>query len=109
MASLTPQQMNGANPSQSLNYYHEYFPTELQIKLESGAFESICGHLQDRSDIVPNIDMMSIAGFCRNCLAKVQYEYYDTNFTMSIGFNYILLFTTRNSQLISFLPLYLLN
>ncbi|MCY4039001.1 MAG: DUF1244 domain-containing protein [Hyphomicrobiales bacterium] len=37
-------------------------------KLEAAAFRRLLGHLQNRTD-VQNIDLMILAGFCRNCLA----------------------------------------
>jgi hypothetical protein len=37
--------------------------------LEAGAFRRLVKHLQDNTD-VQNIDLMILAGFCRNCLAK---------------------------------------
>lgn len=40
-------------------------------KLEAGAFRELCRHLQERSDSVQNMDLMTLSGFCRNCLAKV--------------------------------------
>ena len=40
-------------------------------KLEAGAFRQLCHHLQERSDEVANMELMTLAGFCRNCLAKV--------------------------------------
>lgn len=40
-----------------------------RIELEAAAFRSLIQHLRDRSD-VQNIDLMNLAGFCRNCLAK---------------------------------------
>lgn len=40
-----------------------------QILAEAAAFRSLVAHLQTRSD-VQNIDLMTLAGFCRNCLAK---------------------------------------
>jgi len=36
--------------------------------LEAAAFRRLLAHLRDRSD-VQNIDLMILAGFCRNCLA----------------------------------------
>ena len=53
------------------NYVEQYLPPHLVEKLEAGAFRSLCAHLKERSDEVQNIDLMTIAGFCRNCLAKV--------------------------------------
>ena len=36
--------------------------------LEAAAFRRLLSHLRERSD-VQNIDLMILAGFCRNCLA----------------------------------------
>ncbi len=40
-----------------------------QIQIEAAAFRGLVQHLRQRSD-VQNIDLMNLAGFCRNCLAK---------------------------------------
>jgi len=40
-----------------------------QTQAEAAAFRSLVAHLQERSD-VQNIDLMTLAGFCRNCLSK---------------------------------------
>ncbi len=46
-------------------------PSErVMVRLRAGAFLSLCRHLRDRSDEVQNMDLMTIGGFCRNCLAK---------------------------------------
>ena len=37
--------------------------------LNSAAFERLIKHLRERKD-VQNIDLMNLAGFCRNCLSK---------------------------------------
>ena len=37
--------------------------------LEAAAFRKLVEHLHTRSD-VQNIDMMNLAGFCRNCLSR---------------------------------------
>tara|TARA_B100000029_G_scaffold484805_1_gene537419 strand:+ start:971 stop:1216 length:246 start_codon:yes stop_codon:yes gene_type:complete len=37
--------------------------------LQSAAFERLIHHLRERND-VQNIDLMNLAGFCRNCLSK---------------------------------------
>ena len=42
---------------------------EQQTQAEAAAFRALVAHLQQRSD-VQNIDLMSLAGFCRNCLSK---------------------------------------
>ena len=39
-----------------------------RTELEAAAFRRLLAHLQERSD-VQNIDLMNLAGFCRNCLA----------------------------------------
>jgi hypothetical protein len=38
-------------------------------KLEAAAFRSLLAHLRERTD-VQNIDLMNLAGFCRNCLSR---------------------------------------
>ncbi len=38
-------------------------------KLEAAAFRKLVAHLRTRTD-VQNIDMMNLAGFCRNCLSR---------------------------------------
>jgi hypothetical protein len=40
-----------------------------QIEIEAAAFRGLVMHLRERTD-VQNIDLMNLAGFCRNCLAK---------------------------------------
>lgn len=42
---------------------------QTQIELEAAAFRRLLTHLQDNTD-VQNIDLMNLAGFCRNCLSK---------------------------------------
>ena len=40
-----------------------------RIEIEAAAFRGLVEHLQRRTD-VQNIDLMNLAGFCRNCLSK---------------------------------------
>ena len=40
-----------------------------QIELEAAAFRRLLGHLDEHKE-VQNIDLMELAGFCRNCLGK---------------------------------------
>lgn len=40
-----------------------------RIELEAAAFRRLLEHLRERTD-VQNIDMMNLAGFCRNCLSN---------------------------------------
>ena len=42
---------------------------DLQTELEAAAFRRLVEHLRTRSD-VQNIDLMNLAGFCRNCMSK---------------------------------------
>ncbi len=57
-----------------------------QTELEAAAFRRLLAHLQTHTE-VQNIDLMILAGFCRNCLSKwlkasadqlnIDYEYVD--------------------------------
>ena len=38
-------------------------------ELQSAAFDRLIQHLRERKD-VQNLDLMNLAGFCRNCLSK---------------------------------------
>ena len=40
-----------------------------QTEVEAAAFRRLVQHLRERTD-VPNIDLMELTGFCRNCLAR---------------------------------------
>ncbi len=40
-----------------------------RIELEAAAFRALRDHLRQRTD-VQNIDLMNLAGFCRNCLSR---------------------------------------
>ena len=61
-------------------YFNRYFLTyakaenlpmdqQQKIELEAAAYRRLVSHLQNRTD-VQNIDLMNLAGFCRNCLSK---------------------------------------
>jgi hypothetical protein len=41
----------------------------MRTELEAAAFRSLVAHLRERTD-VQNIDLMNLAGFCRNCLSR---------------------------------------
>jgi len=43
--------------------------TQTRIELEAAVLRTLIGHLQKRND-VQNIDLMNLAGFCRNCLSR---------------------------------------
>ncbi len=40
-----------------------------RIRLEATVLRTLIGHLNKRSD-VQNIELMNLAGFCRNCLSR---------------------------------------
>jgi hypothetical protein len=40
-----------------------------RLELEAAAFRRLVQHFRERTD-VQNIDVMNLAGFCRNCLSK---------------------------------------
>jgi hypothetical protein len=40
-----------------------------QTELEAAAFRRLVQHLRDHTEL-QNLDLMNLAGFCRNCLAK---------------------------------------
>ena len=42
---------------------------DTEIALQAAAFRALQAHLAERTD-VQNIDMMNLAGFCRNCLSR---------------------------------------
>jgi len=41
----------------------------IKKELQSATFERLLNHLDERKD-VQNIDLMNLAGFCRNCLSR---------------------------------------
>jgi hypothetical protein len=43
--------------------------TKTETELEAAAFRRLVQHLRERTD-VQNIDLMNLAGFCRNCLSR---------------------------------------
>lgn len=43
--------------------------TPINTEIEAAVFRRLLAHLDNRKD-VQNIDLMNLAGFCRNCLAK---------------------------------------
>lgn len=45
------------------------FDDTTRTELEAAAFRRLVQHLRERTD-VQNIDLMNLAGFCRNCLSR---------------------------------------
>ena len=50
---------------------------KIQTELEAAAFRRLTEHLRSRTD-VQNIDLMNLAGFCRNCLSNWLKDAADT-------------------------------
>jgi uncharacterized protein len=48
-----------------------------RIELEAAVYRKLVEHLRGRTD-VQNIDLMNLAGFCRNCLSNWMKEAADT-------------------------------
>jgi uncharacterized protein len=48
-----------------------------RIELEAAAFRRLVEHLRERTD-VQNLDLMNLAGFCRNCLSRWYREAAET-------------------------------
>ncbi len=44
-------------------------PAATRTEIEAAAFRRLVQHFRDRPD-VQNLDVMNLAGFCRNCLSK---------------------------------------
>jgi len=44
-------------------------PEATRTKIEAAAFRRLVEHFRERTD-VQNLDVMNLAGFCRNCLSK---------------------------------------
>ncbi|AZT83037.1 DUF1244 domain-containing protein [Marinobacter sp. NP-4(2019)] len=44
-------------------------PEQSQTEIEAAAFRRLVKHLREHTE-VQNLDLMNLAGFCRNCLSK---------------------------------------
>ena len=44
-------------------------PDRTRLEIEAAVFRRLVQHFRDRTD-VQNLDVMNLAGFCRNCLAR---------------------------------------
>jgi hypothetical protein len=55
-----------------------------KINLEAATFRRLVDHLQKNTDL-QNIDLMNLAGFCRNCLSKWMVEEAEKN-NMSLDY-----------------------
>lgn len=50
-------------------WYTRVMDEKTRVEVEAAAFRRLVEHFRERTD-VQNIDVMNLAGFCRNCLAK---------------------------------------
>ena len=53
----------------SSGHEHRDSDDNTRIEIEAAAFRRLVQHFRDRTD-VQNLDVMNLAGFCRNCLSK---------------------------------------
>jgi hypothetical protein len=53
-----------------MNFNRPDIDAQTQLELEAAAFRTLRAHLMDARTDVQNIDMMNLAGFCRNCLSR---------------------------------------
>lgn len=51
------------------NQVAEQTDQDTEVQLQAAAFRRLVGHLREHPE-VQNMDLMNLAGFCRNCLAK---------------------------------------
>jgi uncharacterized protein len=47
----------------------DQIPRDSQTEIEAAAFRKLVNHLREHTE-VQNLDLMNLAGFCRNCLSK---------------------------------------
>jgi hypothetical protein len=71
-------------PCASLSARHQYAAEDnmatddpSRVELEAAVYRRLVEHLRSRTD-VQNIDLMNLAGFCRNCLSNWMKEAADT-------------------------------
>lgn len=60
---------NQSDPGECQMPLTDRFDEKTQTELEAAAFRRLVEHLRNRTD-VQNIDLMNLAGFCRNCLSN---------------------------------------
>jgi hypothetical protein len=62
---------NGFCPTEPAHFKEEAtMDKATQTELEAAAFRALREHLMEKRTDVQNIDMMNLAGFCRNCLSR---------------------------------------
>ena len=68
LASAAPDHQSASSPTKGPAMAQK-FDAQTQTELEAAAYRRLVEHLRSRTD-VQNIDLMNMAGFCRNCLAN---------------------------------------
>ncbi len=61
--------LTNIGPTSSSTPREKIMDDQTRIELEAAAFRSLVDHLRKRTD-VQNIDLMTLSGFCRNCLSR---------------------------------------
>jgi uncharacterized protein len=74
---------DGNRPPAPLSFSHQYAAEDnmatderSRVELEAAVYRRLVEHLRSRTD-VQNIDLMNLAGFCRNCLSNWMKEAAD--------------------------------
>ena len=67
--SLGTQLKNRHKTKRTISVSENNLTPNQQIELEAATFRRLIAHLDERKD-VQNIDLMILAGFCRNCLSS---------------------------------------
>ena len=65
--AMGPPAVVFSRPLREKNEGFPFMDEKTRTELEAAAFRRLVAHLRSRTD-VQNIDMMNLAGFCRNCL-----------------------------------------
>ena len=61
--------IDGGGATRERDYAWVTMDDKTRIEVEAAAFRRLVEHFRQRTD-VQNIDLMNLAGFCRNCVAK---------------------------------------
>ena len=59
---------------------------QTKLELEAAAFRTLRAHLMEKRTDVQNIDLMNMAGFCRNCMSK-WYRSAAADFSVNLSYD----------------------
>jgi hypothetical protein len=62
--------LTSARPATTLKAREKPMDQATRTEIEAAAFRALREHLIDKRPEVQNIDLMTLAGFCRNCLSR---------------------------------------